>query len=69
MVWTHGENGWVPYGKKGVDGVSNWKAGTGQTEVRMMDSVKVALNSRDMTIEAAQQCAKDRKEWRTIVHM
>ena len=31
------------------------------------DGVKVALGNRGMTVEAAQQCAKDRKEWRTLV--
>ena len=34
-----------------------------------MDGVKVALANRVMTLEAARQCAKDRKEWRTLVHM
>ena len=34
-----------------------------------MDGVKVALGNRGMTVEAAQQCAKDRKEWRAPVHM
>ena len=34
-----------------------------------MDSVKVALGKRGMTVEAARQCAKDRKEWRALVHM
>ena len=34
----------------------------------MMDGVKVALGNRGMTVEAARQCAKDRKEWRALVH-
>ena len=34
-----------------------------------LDGVKVALRSRGMTVEAARQCAKDRKEWRALVHM
>ena len=34
-----------------------------------MNFVKVALGSRGMTVEAAQQFAKDRKEWRALVHM
>ena len=34
-----------------------------------MDGVKVALGNRVMTVEAAHQCAKDRKEWRALVHM
>ena len=33
-----------------------------------MDGVKVALGNRGM-VEAARQCAKDRKEWRALVHM
>ena len=31
-----------------------------------MDGVKVALGNRGMTVEAARQCAKDRKEWRAL---
>ena len=34
-----------------------------------MDGVKVALDNRGMMVEAAGQCAKDRKEWRAQVHM
>ena len=34
-----------------------------------MDGVKVALGNRGMTVEAARQCAKDRKEWRALVHI
>ena len=34
-----------------------------------MDSAKVALGNRGMTVEAQCQCAKDRKEWRALVHM
>ena len=29
-----------------------------------MDGVKVAFGNRGMTVEAARQCAKDRKVWR-----
>ena len=32
-----------------------------------MDGVKVALGNRGMTMEAVQQCAKDRKAWRALV--
>ena len=35
----------------------------------LMDGVKVALGNRGMTVEAAPQCAKDRKEWRALVHV
>ena len=34
-----------------------------------MDCVKVALGNRGMTVEAAQQCTKDREEWRALVHI
>ena len=34
-----------------------------------MDGAKVALGDRRMTVEAARQCAKDRTEWRALVHM
>ena len=34
-----------------------------------MDGVKLALGNRGMTVEAARQCAKDRKHWRALVHM
>ena len=34
-----------------------------------MGGVKVALGNRGMTVEAARQSAKDRKEWRALVHM
>ena len=34
-----------------------------------INQVKVALGNRGMTVEAARQCAKDRKEWRALVHM
>ena len=34
-----------------------------------MDGVKVPLGNRGMTVEAARQCANDRKEWRVMGHM
>ena len=33
------------------------------------NGVKVALYNREMMEEAGQQFAKDRKEWRALVHM
>ena len=33
-----------------------------------MDVVKVTLGNRGVTVEAAQQYTKDRKEWRALVH-
>ena len=41
----------------------------GRPRLGWMDGVKVALGNREMTVEATRQCAKDRKEWRALVHM
>ena len=41
----------------------------GRPRLGWMDGVKVALGNRGMTVKAAQQCAKDRKEWRALVQM
>ena len=35
----------------------------GRPRLGWMDGVNVALGNRRMTVEAARQCAKDRKEW------
>ena len=41
----------------------------GRPRLGWMDCVKLALGIRGMTMEAARQCAKDRKAWRALVHM
>ena len=41
----------------------------GRPRLDWMDGVKVALGNRGMTVEAARQYAKDRKEWRAQVHI
>ena len=41
----------------------------GRSWLGWMDGVKVALGNRGMTVEAACQCAKNRKECRALVHM
>ena len=41
----------------------------GRPRLGWVVGVKVALGNRGMTVEAARQCAKDRKEWRALVHM
>ena len=46
--------------------------GTRETEVRLdgwRDGVKMALGNRGVTVEAARQCAKDRKAWRALVKL
>ena len=40
----------------------------GRQRLRWIDGVG-ALSSRGMTVEAARQCTKDRKEWRAQVHV
>ena len=70
MVWAcENKNGRVPYGQKGVVG-SKWRAVPRERQrLGWMDGVKVALGNRGITVEAARQCTKDRKEWRALVHM
>ena len=41
----------------------------GRPSLGWMDGVKVAWGHRGMTVEAARQCAKNRKDWRALVHM
>ena len=41
----------------------------GRPRLGWMDGVKVALDNRGVTVEAARQCAKDRKAWSALVHM
>ena len=41
----------------------------GRSRLDWMDGVKVTSGSRGMTVEAARQCAKDRKKYRALVHM
>ena len=40
----------------------------GRLRLGWMDGLKVALGNRGITVEAARQCAKDRREWRTLAH-
>ena len=40
----------------------------GRPRLGWMDGVQVALGNRRITMEAARQCVKDRKEWRALVH-
>ena len=41
----------------------------GRPMLGFIDGVMVALGNRGITVEAAIQCAKERKEWRALVHM
>ena len=41
----------------------------GRPRLGWMYGVKVSVGNRGMTVEAARQCAKDRKEWRALGHM
>ena len=41
----------------------------GRPRLGWMDGVKVALGNTGISVEAARQCAKDRKEWRALEHL
>ena len=41
----------------------------GKQRLGWMDGLTVALGNRGMTVEAARQCTKNRKEWRALLHM
>ena len=41
----------------------------GRPRLGWMAGVKVALGNRQITVEAARQCAKDWNGWRSLVHM
>ena len=41
----------------------------GRPRLGWVDGMKKVFGSRGMTVDAAQQCTKDRKEWRALVHM
>ena len=47
----------------------SWGRVRGRPRLGWMDGVNVALGNRGMTVEAALQCAKDRKAWRALVRM
>ena len=47
----------------------SWGRVRGRPRLGWMDGVKVALGNRGMTVEAAPQRVKDRKEGRALVHM
>ena len=51
---------------EGVDGEVSGGRVRRRPRLGWMDGVKVALSNRGMTVEAARQCAKDRKEWRAL---
>ena len=41
----------------------------GRPRLGWMDGVKVALGNRGMTVEDERQCAKDRNEWKALMHI
>ena len=41
----------------------------GRPRLRWMDGMKVALGNKARTVDPGRQCARDRKEWRALVHM
>ena len=70
MVWTRGENGFVPYSYTMVLMAKvRGERASGRHRLGWMDGVKLTLDSRGMTVQAARQCANVRKEWRALVHI
>ena len=63
MVWACGKNALVTRMARRVlmAEVSGWRV-RGRPRLGWMDGVKVALGNRGMTVDAACQCTKDRKE-------
>ena len=53
----------------GVDGGVSGERVLGRPRLGWMDGVKVALGNIGMTVEAARQCAEDRKWWRALLHI
>ena len=41
----------------------------GRPRLGWMYGVEVALGNRELTVETERRCAKDRKEWRALVHI
>ena len=41
----------------------------GRLRLGWREGVNLALGNKRMMVEAARQCAKDRKEWTALVHM
>ena len=69
MVLGRGEKGRVPNDKKGVDGGSNYRGRvSGRPRLGWMDGVKVALGSRGMTLETANENGKH-KAWSSRLHL
>ena len=61
MVWACGKNEYRMARSVLMAEVSGDRV-RGRPRLGWMDGVKVALGKRGMTVEAARQCAKDRKE-------
>ena len=69
MVWACGKNDEYRMARRVLMAEISGGRVRGRPRLGWMDSVKVALGNRGLTIEAARQCAKDRNEWRALVHM
>ena len=69
MVWACGNNRRVPYGQKGVAAEVSGGRVRGRTRLGWMDGVKVALGNIDDGAGCERQWAKNRKQWRALVHM
>ena len=69
VLWKEWTEGCPPYGQRVLMAKERGGRVRGKPMLGWMDGVKMALGSRAMTAEAAQQCTKDMKDWRALVHM
>ena len=69
MVLACGKNGLVPDGQKCVVGRSQWGTGMTESDVRLDRWCEGGLRQQRNNGGGCAECAKDRKEWRALVHM
>ena len=69
MVWACGKNGEYRIARRVLMAEVTRGRVRGRPRLGWMDSLKVALDNRGMTVEATRQCAKDGIEWRALVHI
>ena len=68
MVWASGKNGECRVARRVLMAEVSGGRVRGRPRLSWLDGVNEALGNRGMTVAAARQCVKDRKEWRALVH-
>ena len=62
MVWACGKNGRVPFGHTGVDGRSQRRRGTRETEVGLDGRCEGGIRQQ-RTVDAARKILKNGEPW------